>query len=161
MGTPSRVADQISEILGVVKNGSGLASLHLPHVHSVIEERVGLPALRLGSLNLELRDHYAFTAVTAVVTDREFNRHQQCIKLRRCRVRKAGTQGFGLKGVLIRPSQHERPGRPHLWMRLEIMSHHHLRTALGVDNGDEVIAEVEDEDCVDEAWWAAEENITD
>lgn len=149
----------IHTLQGHVFDGGGNASENLDPVADLIAERVGLPPLQEGTLNVRLQEHYPITAVTAVVTDVEYNHHQECIKLRRCRIRRAGTDGPGLRGVVVRPSQHENPDQDH-WTRLEVMSPHHLRTELSIPAGVEgVLVEVELEGGYREvpSWWEASE----
>ena len=143
-------------VTGTVFVGRGNASGNFRYVAQVIADRIGLPGLSDGTLNLQVPRHYPITAVDAVITPQEYNHEDECIKLRRCRLRKTDGGGTSVRGVIVRPSQHEDPERPH-YLRLEIMSQHHLRTALSLADNDEVIVEIEGEREKDDNWWNAQE----
>ncbi|MCA9072513.1 MAG: DUF120 domain-containing protein [Planctomycetaceae bacterium] len=145
----------IIQIKGKVASGGGKATGNFKNVKELIGERTGLPALEDGTLNVQMEKHFPITAVTGVITNDEYKREQECIKLRRCRVRKAG-ENKSVKAVIVRPSQHEDPdGRPTLWRRIELMSDQNLRQNLSLTDDDEVEIEVEKETVVDEDWWNA------
>jgi CTP-dependent riboflavin kinase len=137
------------------------ASRNLQSVAPLIADRCGLPSLEPGTFNVGLVEHYPLTAVTAIIGPGEYGHQQEVIKLRRCRIRRFGSSGPGVRGVVIRPSQHEDPtrGGGAYWTRLEIMSPHRLRDVLRVNTGDRVAVELEGENHRDDGWWNQPEEI--
>lgn len=147
-------------IEGIVSPGKNNALGNLRHVQDQIAKRSGLLKLVPGTLNVELDRHYPMTAVTGIVTEVEYDHWQECIKLQRCRIGpiERTEPRAAVRGVIVRPSGHEDPARPH-WMRVEVMSHHHLRSVLGVTDGARVWIEVESEKLLDDQWWKREERL--
>ena len=134
-----------------ISEGGGSAIKNLRGIKNLIQERMGLPALVDGTLNTEASEYYPITALDDVITPEEYNHQKECIKLKRCRIN-------GLKGVIIRPSQHDDPHNKKLWLRIEIMSHHHFKQELNLNIGDEVKIEVESGTENEDDWWNAPEN---
>lgn len=129
-------------LCGIVSNRHGLAADNLAPVQQLISERIGLPPLVPGTLNVVLTDPYIVQENT-VIRSEEYNR-QETLKLQRCRVR-------GLRCCIIRPDSHETQGNDGAKV-LEIMSEYCLRNHLGLSNGDQLEVEVEG----DEVWWQAQ-----
>ena len=137
----------MEKIEGIVAIGfGGVASENLKRVKHLIQERMDLPELVDGTLNIKVAKYYPITAVDAVITPQEYNHNKECIKLKRCRIR-------GLKGVIVRPSQHDNPDNEGLWFRVEIMSHHELKQELNLKIDDIVEIEVEKETKNEDEWW--------
>ena len=136
-------------IKGEVARGyGGLASKNFKNIKQLIQERIGLPELIDGTLNIKTHEYYAITAVDDVIRPNEYKNQKESIKLKRCRIN-------GLKGVIIRPSQHDNPKNPELWSRVEIMSHHKLKQELNLEIDDEVEIEVESGKENKDDWWNA------
>ena len=153
----ARGAD-IDRRTGTYSAGAGRASGALAHLCADIGKLVGLPPMERGTFNVQLEEHYPLTAVDGVIGPQEYRHQDECIKVRRCRVRRAEHAGVGVRAVLVRPSQHEDPGRPH-WCRLELMSHRRLSAALGVGPGEKVVVEIEAEAHRNPGWWAASDAL--
>jgi len=149
----------IRRLLGKVTKGRGNATKNFAAVAEIIAERVGINSLVDGTLNVMLNDHYAITVVDGVIGPEEYKHYKECIKLRRCRIGKAGGTKRGLKAVIVRPSGHEdpKPKNACYWMRLEIMSEYHVMNELGLCFGDQVEVEVEKDFHEDRDWWEAPE----
>jgi len=110
----------------------------------LIIDRTGLPSLVPGTLNIKIDEPY-IARPDAKITAAEYNGAEE-IKLQRCRI-------GGIRAVIMRPTTHEvirryGHGRKHF----ELLSHRHLRTALGIGDGDAVTVELEG----DAEWWADE-----
>ena len=133
---------------GKVEKGNGVASENLHHVVELIGERIGLPNIIEGTLNIRVADPYRVPA-DATISPAEYNK-VETLKLKRCRIR-------GIRCCIMRPDFHEMvpesepERRLDALTRLEIMSDRHLRTALNLINGDTVEVEVDG----DENWWNA------
>lgn len=138
-------------IKGKIAQGyGGLASRNLKNIKPLIQERIGLPELIDGTLNIKTHEYYAITAVDDIIRPNEYKNQKESIKLKRCRIN-------GSKGVIIRPSQHDNPKNEELWFRIEIMSHHKLKEKLNLKIGDEVEIEVESGIENENDWWNAPE----
>jgi len=138
-------------IKGKIADGyGGLASKNLKNIKQLIQERIGLPKLIDGTLNIKADEYYAITAVDDIIRPNEYIHQKESIKLKRCRLN-------GLKGVIIRPSQHDNPKNEELWFRIEIMSNHNLKQELNLKIGDEVKIEVESGTDDENDWWNAPE----
>jgi CTP-dependent riboflavin kinase len=124
---------------GVVERGSGVATGHLQEIEPRISQRIGLPSLHPGTLNVRLPEGYIVRA-DAVIERHEY-KNRETIKLQRCRLK-------GIRCCIMRPITHE--GNKQVEV-LEIMSEYPLRDHLKLCDGDQVEVEVEGED----AWWAA------
>lgn len=131
----------IRKLCGVVQNGHSIAALNLARVAHLIHERMGLPPLAQGTLNVQLADPYIVQA-EAEITANEY-KDGETLKLQRCKVR-------GLRCCIMRPDTHQTPGNDGARV-LEIMSEYRLRDHFGLANGDELKVEVEG----DETWWNA------
>jgi CTP-dependent riboflavin kinase len=142
---------------GKVAAGKGNASKNFGHVAGIMADRLGLPRFRPGTLNVMLPYHYPITVVDAIIGADEYRHRKECIKPRRCRIRKSGGDTRTLRAVIVRPSGHDNPKSCSYWKRLEIMSHHHLMTVLELDFGQEVEVEVEKDHKEDDEWWNAPE----
>ena len=128
---------------GVVSKGVGHASGNLKHVMHLIEERMGLPGLVGGTLNVKIAEEYIVEA------DRTISREEyglgETIKLKRCVI-------SGWKAIIMRPENHETvPGFGHGKTCLELMGCVKFCDTLGLENESRVTVEVEG----DENWWAA------
>ncbi len=145
----------IDAVRGLYSRGSNNATDNLAHVASHIAALVGLETFHPGTFNVTVAEHYPLTSVDGVVPPERYLRQQECIKVRRCRVRLAEEDGAGIRAVIIRPSQHEHPGRERLWLRLELMCPKDLKATLKVSYGDEVVVEVEAENARHDQWWGA------
>lgn len=127
---------------GVVCSGHGIASANLRAVMCLIEERMGLPGLVEGTLNVKIAEEYTVKADRLI--SREEYRLGEAIKLKRCVI-------FGRKAIIMRPENHEIiPGFGHGKNCLELMGCIKFRDTLGVDDGSRVTVEIEG----DEKWWA-------
>lgn len=110
---------------------------------ALIEVRIGLVPLVAGTLNVAIPEDY-IVAPDAIITPEEYG-HPEMIKLQRCLLN-------GHNAIIMRPDTHEvRPNYGHGRKCLELMGRIHFRTALGLDDGDEVAIEVEGDD----EWWAS------
>ena len=159
MGEPGRDA-RIDYVGGTAVPGKNNAAGNLACVADRIAALAGLPSpLAPGTFNVDIGRHVPLTAVDAVITPQEYDHGQECIKLRRCRVRRADRPGPSYKAVIVRPSAHEDPerGGGSYWRRFELMSHHRLRDVLEMPAGQEglVIVELVRERQIAPAWWAA------
>jgi CTP-dependent riboflavin kinase len=124
---------------GVVTGGSGVAAEHLREIEPLISQRIGLPKLHSGTLNVRLPEGYSVRA-DAVIERHEY-KNGETIRLQRCRLR-------DIRCCIMRPITHE--GNTQVEV-LEIMSEHPLRDHLKLCDGDHVEVEVEGDD----VWWAA------
>jgi CTP-dependent riboflavin kinase len=87
--------------------------------------RTGLSALEPGTLNVRLPATYRFEPDTEI-SHAEYGYER--LKLKRCRV-------GGLPAVILRPETHE-SGNGHGDAYVEVLSAVHLRSALGLADGD-------------------------
>ena len=110
---------------GRVTTGFGVAKEHLAPVADIIRARTGLPTLAPGTLNVRLSAPYRFEP-DAEVTQAEYGYER--LKLKRCCVR-------GVPAVILRPETHE-SGNGHGDAYVELLAAVHLRTALGLVDGD-------------------------
>ena len=112
-------------IEGRVVSGFGVAAEHLAPIAELIRERTGLADLVPGTFNLRLGAPYRFEP-DAVISAEEYG--YEVLKLKRCCV-------AGLPAVILRPESHE-AGNGHGDAHLELLAAVHLRTTLGVTDGD-------------------------
>lgn len=112
---------------GRVTTGFGVAQDHLAPIAALLLERTGLPALVPGTLNLRLGAPYRFEP-DAEITHDEYGYER--LKLQRCCI-------GGLPAVILRPDTHE-SGNGHGDAYVELLAAVHLRTALGLIDGDRV-----------------------
>jgi CTP-dependent riboflavin kinase len=126
---------------GTVGTRYGVAAANLAPVEGLIRERMGLPTLTSGTLNVILPEPYIVKA-DAKIDAAEYN-GQEFLKLQRCRV-------GGIRCCIMRPNTHEAAGNDGARV-IEIMSAYHLRTYLNLNDGDLLNVEVEG----DEAWWTS------
>lgn len=110
---------------GRVTTGFGVAQEHLAPIAALIRARTGLAALVPGTLNLRLGAPYRFEPDTEI-TAAEYGYER--LKLQRCCVR-------GVRAVILRPESHE-AGNGHGDAYVELLAAVHLRTALGLADGD-------------------------
>ena len=107
-------------------NTFGVASNNLSRVMSLIEERMTLPNLVPGTLNIEIEKEYIVKS-DAIISPHEYG-FQETIKLQRCLIN-------GYKAIIMRPDTHEtRPNWGHGKSHLELMSPYHLRDTLEGNN---------------------------
>ncbi len=119
----------------------GVATRNLAGVMSLIEKRMGLANLVQGTLNIKIQEDY-IVIPDAIISPQEYGL-PETIKLQRCLI-------SGYKAIIMRPDTHEiRPNWGHGKAHLELMSPFHLRTTLGLKDGDAVAVQVEG----DEDWW--------
>jgi len=119
----------------------GVASNNLAGVMSLIERRTCLANLISGTLNIRTQEDY-IVIPDATISPQEYG-FAETIKLQRCLI-------SGYKAIIMRPDTHEiRPNWGHGKAHLELMSPFHLRTTLGLKDGDAVAIQVEG----DEEWW--------
>lgn len=124
---------------GIVQSRFGVASRNLAPLLPLVRERMGLPNLITGTLNIELTDPYIVREDAQIEKD-EYN-GQEFLKLQRCRVR-------GLRCCIMRPNTHEE-GNGDGAKVIEIMAETKLRDALELNDGDPLDVEIEG-DC---SWW--------
>jgi len=138
----------MEKIKGTISQGYGMATNNLKGVKQLIQKHMNLPELADGTLNIKATEYYPITAVDGIITPQEYCHDKECVKLKRCRIN-------GLKGVIIRPSQHDNPKNKELWFRIEIMSHHNLTKELNLEIGKTVEIEVESGTSDEDDWWNA------
>lgn len=112
---------------GRVTSGFGVASDHLAPVADLIRARTGLAAIVPGTLNVRLETSYRFDP-DAEITHEEYGYER--LKLQRCCI-------GGLPAVILRPETHEH-GNGHGDAYLELLAAVHLRTTLGLTEGDRI-----------------------
>lgn len=140
---------KVRQFAGVVRRGYRYASGNLKSVMHLIEERMGLPGLQDGTLNVKIAEEY-IVIPDKVISPEEYplNRSSglnETIKLKRCVI-------CGRKAIIMRPDTHETiPGFGHGKAHLELMGCVHFRDTLGLQDESHVIVEVEG----DEKWWDA------
>ena len=83
---------------GKVETGNGLASGNLRHVISLIADRIGIPNIIDGTLNVRIDELYIVPA-EAMIRPEEYEQ-PEILKLKRCRVR-------GVRSCIMRPHLHE------------------------------------------------------
>lgn len=132
-------------ITGHVTDGDGVATANLKLAEPVIAKKMTIESLVSGTLNVQIDDDYIVPDSLTVMPS-EYNPAADTIKLQRCRIQ-------GLRAVIMRQLNHERDGHPRRRC-LELMSEHHLRSALQLQTGDLVKIEIDG----DQAWWAAQES---
>lgn len=116
----------MAELLtGHVTTGFGVARDHLAPVAALICARTGLPALAPGTLNVRLPASYRFEP-DAEISHAEYGYER--LKLKRCCI-------GGLPAVILRPETHE-SGNGHGDAYVELLAAVHLRSALGLADGD-------------------------
>ena len=131
---------------GRVEKGNGVASDNLRPIINLIGERICIPKMIEGTLNIRIAEPYIVPADATIVPPEYLEK----LKLKRCRLR-------GFRCCIMRPEPHETvpeseaERRQDALTRLEIMSDCHLRTALTLNNGDPVEIEIDG----DEHWWNA------
>lgn len=132
--------------LGHVEEGHGVAGDNLEDILALIGERVGLPPMFKGTLNVRIEDEYRVPADVTIPPE-EYN-EIETLYLKRCRIR-------GVRCCIMRPDHHEMvpedepERRRDALTRLEIMSDRKLRDALDLSDGDIVEVEIDGDD----AWW--------
>jgi CTP-dependent riboflavin kinase len=126
-------------LVGTVMTRHGIAAERLAPVQRLIAERMELPPLTRGTLNLRLASPYLVHA-DAKIEACEYD-GLEFLKLQRCRIN-------GIRCCIMRPDKHEESEDAS--KVLEIMAPHHFRNDLGVQDGDTLDVEVEG----DETWWA-------
>jgi Domain of unknown function DUF120 len=124
---------------GFISSRHGDATQKLKTVEKLILERTGLPSMAPGTLNVTLPHRYIVCADATIEPDKYFTGER--LKLQRCRVR-------GHRMIIMRPDSHELSGRVGADV-LELISPLHLRTAWGLQDGEELEIQVEGE----EGWW--------
>jgi hypothetical protein len=124
---------------GIISSRFGAATPNLKTVERLILERTGLPSMAPGTLNVSLPHGYIVCADTTIEPKEYFTRER--LKLQRCRVR-------GHRMMIMSPDSHELPGGNGADV-LELISSVHLRTAWGLEDGQELQIEVEG----DKEWW--------
>lgn len=127
-------------LTGFVMTRHGIATDRLAPVQDLIAERIGLPSLYAGTLNLQLNAPYYVNA-DATIEQHEYD-GLESLRLQRCRVK-------GMKCCIMRPSSHEKLVEAS--KVLEIMAPVRLRHEWGLEDGDTLDVEVEGDD----AWWSA------
>jgi len=133
-------------ILGKIANhadGYHVAPTNLKPVMHLIEDRMGLPELVQGTLNICIPQHYIVIA-HAVITPTEYGL-PETVKLRRCLIN-------GYKAIIMRPDTHEvgpSHGNYHGKNHLELMGRVKFREVLRLQDGDTVNIEVDGDD----DWW--------
>jgi CTP-dependent riboflavin kinase len=133
--------------LGTVTTGYGMATPNLNPVMSLIANRMGLPRLVPGTLNVALPEDYILPA-DALILPHEYPYNEQShlgesIKLKRCLV-------SGYRAIAVRPDSHEiGPGQFHGKAYLELMGQIHFRSVLRLQDGSVVEVQVEGDD----PWW--------
>lgn len=131
---------------GKIEKGNGVASCNLRHVAQLIGNRIGIPDIIKGTLNVRIDEPYKVPP-DATVLPHEYN-DQETLKLKRCRIR-------GIRCCIMRPDFHEMAKEPKqlkdALTRLEIMSDRKLRDALNLEDGDPVNVEIDG----DNSWWLA------
>ena len=147
----------LKTLTGNVSTGGGYASSQLQHVVDLISDTVGLPKLEPGTMNVSLNTHFPLVAIDGVIGPKAFQSRKQCVKLKRCRLRRTGDAAETVKGVIVRPSEHEDPCKNKLWNRIEVMSHHQLREVLNLADGNAVEVQIEADHKAEEDWWRAPE----
>ncbi len=133
------------KIIGKVKSGYGVAGERLRPMLGLIEERTGLSRLLPNTLNLSIDEPY-YVKQDAKLSRAEYDDCEE-IYFQRCRV-------SGIRCLIMRPQTHEN-GAAHGPAYLEIMSDHHLRTALRLTDNSIVAVDVEG----DEEWWKAKNAV--
>lgn len=123
---------------GMVLSRHGIAAQRLMPVQELIADRLGLPPLVAGTLNVQLAGRYCVEP-DARIEPEEYD-GLECLKLQRCRI-------FGMRCCIMRPHKHEESDDAS--RVLEIMAPVHFRRDLGVQDGDSLDVEVEGDD----AWW--------
>jgi CTP-dependent riboflavin kinase len=126
----------MKRFLGTVTSGYGMATPNLNPVLSLIEQRMALPNLVPGTLNVTIPEEYIVTADALILpAEYPFNRQSglgETIKLQRCFV-------AGHPGIIVRPDSHELgDGQFHGKAYLELMGQIHFRTALQLSDGSTV-----------------------
>jgi CTP-dependent riboflavin kinase len=127
-------------LLGTVTTGYGMATPNLHPVMCLIQERVGLPHLVPGTLNVTIPEEY-IVAPDALILPEEYPYNRQSglretIKLQRCLV-------AGHPGIIVRPDSHELgSGQFHGKAYLELMGQIHFRSALHLIDGSTVEVQV-------------------
>ena len=112
---------------GRVTAGFGVAREHLAPIADLLCVRSGLPTVAPGTLNLRLGASYQFEPDAEISRD-EYGYER--LKLQRCCV-------GGIPAVILRPETHE-SGNGHGDAYVELLAAVHLRTALGLSDGDVV-----------------------
>jgi len=110
----------------------------------LIEERMGLPGLVDGTLNVKIAEEYIVEA-DRTISREEYGLGGEAIKLKRCVI-------LGRKAIIMRPENHETvPGFGHGKTCLELMGSVKFRDTIGLGDGSPVTVEIEGDD----KWWAA------
>ena len=126
----------------VSSNTFGAATKNLKGVMNLIETRMGLFNLKPGTLNVRINEDY-IVIPDSTISPEEYRIHPETIKLQRCLV-------SGFKAIIMRPDTHEtRQNWGHGKAHLELMSPYHLRSMIGLDDGDKIEVQVEGDD----NWW--------
>ena len=126
--------------VGTVTSGYGMATPNLNPVILLIENRIGLPDLVPGTLNVIIPEDYIVMADALILPgEYPYNRQSnlgETIKLQRCLV-------AGYKAIIVRPDSHELgDGQFHGKAYLELMGQIHFRTALHLIDGSTVEIQV-------------------
>jgi CTP-dependent riboflavin kinase len=129
-------------LTGQVMSRHGLASKYLAHVRVLIADRIRLPSLVAGTLNIQLAEPY-IVRPDAIIESSEYNNFE-FLKLKRCLVN-------GMRCCIMRPHTHEVYGLPAWASVLEVMAPVRLRDYFGLHDGDSLSVEVEG----GEDWWQA------
>jgi CTP-dependent riboflavin kinase len=125
-----------------VSSRFGVATRNLAKVRDLILARTGLPAMAPGTLNVQLLDPYFVMADTAIEAD-EYDTGERLL-LQRCVVR-------GHRMFIMRPDSHERDDGPGAADVIELVSPLYLRQEWRIEDGAELVVEVEG----DNSWWDA------
>ena len=123
---------------GKVEEGRKDAGPNLRDCVGSISDRIGIPNIITGTLNVRIAEPY-FVPADATILPPEY---LEKLKLKRCRIR-------GVRCCIMRPDLHETvpesetARRLDALTRVEIMSDRNLRDALNLNNGDTVEVEID------------------
>lgn len=133
---------------GKVDKGCGVATENLRPVMPLIESRMRLAGLVLGTLNVRISEDYIVKADETIKPDEyplnQLSGASETIKLQRCLI-------SGRRAIIMRPDTHETSGWGHGTKCLEVIGREKFRDTLNLSNASVVKVEVEG----DEAWWAS------